>query len=172
MTTATLYCGWFTWCRVRGETKQKNRMLNKITQKPFCATSWDIKSFHVIGKSIDILTLTCHNCFNFFFSLIKMRKKNSIKSTRYCSPASTTPSHAIQLRHRWINIAGTPMKFSSQADIGFAKVHNVNILLWDDSRISCFCCSSLLVFFSILSSQTTIALSFHRLQHVKWCSMA
>lgn len=137
MTTATLYCGWFTWCRV--EQKQRKRMLNKITQKPFCATSWDIKSFHVIGKSIDILTLTCRNCFNFFFlfPLIKMRKKNSIKSTRYCSPA---PSHAIPLRYRWINIAGTPMKFSSQADIGFAKVHNVNILLWDDSRISCFCC--------------------------------
>lgn len=72
--------GWFTWCRSTGRATEKAKMLNKITQKPFCATSWDIKKTFMSLANIDRYSNPhLPAIVSTFPSPIKMREKNSIK---------------------------------------------------------------------------------------------
>lgn len=82
------------------------KLRNGIAQKPFGATSWDIKRH---GNSLLIVSISI-KCEKFY------------KITRYCCFNDSFPHDSTP--ERSTNIVGTPMKFArvSSSDIWFAKI--------------------------------------------------
>lgn len=94
----------------RGEStpnREKHiKLWYEIAQKPFGATSWDIKRH---GNSLSIVSISI-KCEKFY------------KITRYCCFNDSIPHDSTS--ERSTNIVGTPMKFTrvSSSDIWFAKI--------------------------------------------------